>query len=682
MFAIFVLSLYSLYLIPYTLYKLCGSGPDDKVTKSWSTKKAGQSLGERVRSLATNPLAIQWVVYIALFWYTSSRANAVQQFDPFQILELPITAGDADIKKAYRRLSLLYHPDKNPDPSAADYFANYISKAYQALTDETSRENYQKYGHPDGPQAYSVSVALPEWFFSKDKNTAPIILLVLLFGGIVLPLGLAAWYLTRSNKYTGPNQLLHETIMLYAQDPRYGVKESQALARIPDTLVCAMEFILMPNAPGQNAALDDLRRRVLFLHPDLKEKSQFWKRRASIVKAHLLVLAHLSREPIPAALTKDANFILQKCPALLKELVGIACVPRVQPGYGWLAPALGSVEMMQHLVQAVPIQARKGGKGGEGSGNLLQLPGFDSDVLRRLVKKKVKTLADLRALAPEERAAALRDAGLESEDQVESVETALAALPTLWDRAEVTDEAGEAADGDASVLAGEVLTLRVRLALTRAAHAVPGFDSDTIRGASSLAYAPQYPFPKEEAWYFILGDTSANAAMCLIRASLVAAEAAGARAVVRAVAAGTDPAAVDPLAEEADAAEDGAAPRYQEVSAAFRAPLKAGRHVLTLACLPDSCLGCDRAVPIKVRVVEATRAEREGRAQRLAAAVAAGEDGEGSWEQVGASDAEEGSESGSEREEEEGEYDSDEYGTEESGGESEEEGDAPQPGTT
>lgn len=31
MFAIFVLSLYSLYLIPYTLYKLCGSGPDDKV---------------------------------------------------------------------------------------------------------------------------------------------------------------------------------------------------------------------------------------------------------------------------------------------------------------------------------------------------------------------------------------------------------------------------------------------------------------------------------------------------------------------------------------------------------------------------------------------------------------------------------------------------------------------------
>lgn len=46
----------------------------------------------------------------------------------------------------------------------------------------------------------SVSVALPEWFFSKDKQTAPLILLVLLFGGIVAPLGIAAWYLMGTQK--------------------------------------------------------------------------------------------------------------------------------------------------------------------------------------------------------------------------------------------------------------------------------------------------------------------------------------------------------------------------------------------------------------------------------------------------------------------------------------------------
>ncbi len=47
---------------------------------------------------------------------------------------------------------LLFHPAQNPDPKAAAYFASYISKAYAALTDEVSRQNYDKYGHPDGPQ--------------------------------------------------------------------------------------------------------------------------------------------------------------------------------------------------------------------------------------------------------------------------------------------------------------------------------------------------------------------------------------------------------------------------------------------------------------------------------------------------------------------------------------------------
>lgn len=50
-------------------------------------------------------------------------------------------------------LPLQYHPDKNPDPKAHHYFATYVAKAYKALTDEVSRENYKKYGHPDGPQA-------------------------------------------------------------------------------------------------------------------------------------------------------------------------------------------------------------------------------------------------------------------------------------------------------------------------------------------------------------------------------------------------------------------------------------------------------------------------------------------------------------------------------------------------
>ena len=43
-------------------------------------------------------------------------------------------ATDKDVKRAYRQLSLQYHPDKNPDPAASKYFAESISKAYKALT--------------------------------------------------------------------------------------------------------------------------------------------------------------------------------------------------------------------------------------------------------------------------------------------------------------------------------------------------------------------------------------------------------------------------------------------------------------------------------------------------------------------------------------------------------------------
>lgn len=124
---------------------------------------------------------------------------------------------------------------------------------------------------------------------------------------------------------------MHETILIFAHDPRIGIKESQSLTRIPETVVCAMEFITLPSSPvsislvlwglscgwdgllfilvrrlwllkgwsvdghgkevcrpffqqGQAAALDELRRRTISLYPDLKSKTAFWKRRAGVVK--------------------------------------------------------------------------------------------------------------------------------------------------------------------------------------------------------------------------------------------------------------------------------------------------------------------------------------------------------------------------------------------------------------
>ena len=66
-------------------------------------------------------------------------------------------ATDAAIKSAYRKMSLLYHPDKNApgDEAAAKMFIE-VARAYKTLTDPIAKENYEKYGNPDGRQSLAV----------------------------------------------------------------------------------------------------------------------------------------------------------------------------------------------------------------------------------------------------------------------------------------------------------------------------------------------------------------------------------------------------------------------------------------------------------------------------------------------------------------------------------------------
>ena len=81
----------------------------------------------------------------------------------YQILDISKDASVDEIKKAYRKLSREKHPDKNPDnPQAVNEFIQ-ITKAYTILTDEKARENFLKYGNPDGKGAFAVGIALPKF---------------------------------------------------------------------------------------------------------------------------------------------------------------------------------------------------------------------------------------------------------------------------------------------------------------------------------------------------------------------------------------------------------------------------------------------------------------------------------------------------------------------------------------
>lgn len=70
----------------------------------------------------------------------------VKETEFYDRLEIPPTANVNDIKKAYRKMAVKYHPDKNPNnPSAAEKFKE-ISEAYEVLSDEKKREMYDRYG--------------------------------------------------------------------------------------------------------------------------------------------------------------------------------------------------------------------------------------------------------------------------------------------------------------------------------------------------------------------------------------------------------------------------------------------------------------------------------------------------------------------------------------------------------
>ncbi len=73
-------------------------------------------------------------IFLSYLWYLNfsivSQIEGLQSFDPYQILELDSAADIKEIRKQYRRMSLLKHPDKNPDnPLAVQEFIR-LTKAY------------------------------------------------------------------------------------------------------------------------------------------------------------------------------------------------------------------------------------------------------------------------------------------------------------------------------------------------------------------------------------------------------------------------------------------------------------------------------------------------------------------------------------------------------------------------
>ncbi|KAG9160458.1 hypothetical protein Leryth_008852 [Lithospermum erythrorhizon] len=357
----------------------------------------------------------------------------IQVFEPFSILGLEAGASDNDIKKAYRRLSIQYHPDKNPDPEAHTYFIDYISKAYQALTDPVSRENFEKYGHPDGRQGIQMSIALPSFLLNIDGTSGGVLLLGIVGVCIILPLTIAVIYLSRSAKYTG-NYVMHQTLSAYY----YFMKPSLAPSKVMDVFIKAAEYVETPVRRSDEEPLQKLFVLVRSeLNLDLKnirqEQAKFWKQHPALVKTELLIQAQMTRETAALSpyLQRDFRHILELAPRLLEELMKMALIPRTQHGHGWLRPALGVVELSQSIIQAVPLSSRKAIGSGEGYAPFLQLPHFSESTVKKIARKKIRTFQDFRDLAQGERVELLTQVAGFSDAEAHDVEIVLEMMPSV-----------------------------------------------------------------------------------------------------------------------------------------------------------------------------------------------------------------------------------------------------------
>ncbi|KAH7441053.1 hypothetical protein KP509_03G023300 [Ceratopteris richardii] len=607
LFPIFILSVLGLFVIPWTIYRLvkaaerknknihcmcsfCSRSPKYRTTL---LKKVGN-----FSTCSNVTLIFMWVIMAFLVYYIKLMTREVQPFEPFSILGLESDATDSEIKKAYRRLSIQYHPDKNPDPEANKYFVEFISKAYQALTDPIARENFAKYGHPDGRQGMQMGIALPSFLLNINGGAASGILLLGLVGlGILFPLLVAVVYLSRSSKYTG-NYVMHQTLSSYY----YLMKPSLASSKVIDVFIKAAEYVEIPVRRSDDEPLQKLFmivRSELNLNPkSLKqEQAKFWKRHPALVKTELLLLAQLSRNAaeVPKGLQADFAHILRLAPRLLEELMKMAVAARNAEGYGWLCPALGVMELSQNIIQAVSPSARKTVSGVEGSAAFLQLPHFSEQVVKKIGRKRVRTLQEFRELTYEERKELLVTKADFSAQEVGDVEAVLDMMPLI--SLDVTCET----EGEEGIQEGDIVTMKAWVSLKRGNGLVVGHP-----------HAPYFPYHKDETYWLLLADTSKNFIWVSQRVSFLD-ESAAVLAASKAIQETMEGTGANDT--EVNKAVKDAVTKVRSgsrlVVVKFQAPAE-GNYNLTAFCLSDTWIGCDKKMNVKLKISKRSRAGTRG----------------------------------------------------------------------
>ena len=242
---IFLLIIFCLYKIYSILFKFKVKYQDKSKYRNCQCKACINRLNKLVLK-KSNKFSLTFYIGLLCFlgllssmYYQKIKEtqNKIKVFDPYEILEISNQASDKEIKKSFKKLALKYHPDKNLNNIQAKAKFMLITKAYESLTNEESKKNFELYGNPDGPGSMRFSIGLPSGFLLDKKNQNKIFIIFIFIVCVIIPYYFVKW-VNRSKNFD-ENGLLNITKEYFMKH----TNQESTIKHIPFLLGTCHEFM-------------------------------------------------------------------------------------------------------------------------------------------------------------------------------------------------------------------------------------------------------------------------------------------------------------------------------------------------------------------------------------------------------------------------------------------------------
>ncbi|KAJ3683971.1 hypothetical protein LUZ61_013135 [Rhynchospora tenuis] len=145
-----------------------------------------------------------WVLVLVVFAVLPTRCVSIycDADDCYDLLGVSQSANASEIKRAYYKLSLKYHPDKNPDPDSKKLFVK-IANAYEILRDESTRQQYDyAIAHPE--EVFYNTAQYYRAYYAHKTDARAVLVGLLLFVSLLQ-------YLNQWTRYTQAISMVKRT---------------------------------------------------------------------------------------------------------------------------------------------------------------------------------------------------------------------------------------------------------------------------------------------------------------------------------------------------------------------------------------------------------------------------------------------------------------------------------------